>query len=496
MTPGERSPAVHDAVAARWRPVPTVRSVIARGVVGYVLVLLGGLVVSVLPTSHPLDGLPLRHDTGGRLVGLTVLIAGLGLAGWAWLELVRWVRHTDGPGRLALVTRTTASWCAPLLLAPPLFSRDGWSYAAQGVMVHLGHSPYDVGPAVLAGPVVEAVDPLWMDTPAPYGPLPLAWGALAAEVTRDPWTLVVAHRLLALLGLVLLVHAVPRLAAACGRDGALAAALVLPSPLVLAHGVGGLHNDLLMAGLMACALAVAIERHWTLGAVLGGAAAAVKLPGGLVCVAVALVSLPALAGIRDRVRRLAQVAVVAVATLLLAGGLTGLGLGWVHALGVPGVVRTPLSITTQVGQLLSWVQGVLDLPGPYPVDAVRLGGLLLALGFACWAALRAPTGAPAVAVRTTGLVVLALVVLSPVVHHWYALWVAPFLVSVRWGPRAEATVVATLGLTGLVAPLDSSLQARGTDIAVAVVLVTGVVLTQAVGHRRAVARRTVVPAAG
>ncbi|MCP5899026.1 hypothetical protein NL320_26705, partial [Klebsiella pneumoniae] len=89
----------------------------------------------------------------------------------------------------------------------------------------------------------------------------------------------------------------------------------------------------------------AVEGRWVLAATLGGAAAAVKVPGGLVCLAVVLVSLPATAHLADRVRRAAQVAGVATATLLLSGVVTGLGLGWVHALGVPGVVRTPLSLT-------------------------------------------------------------------------------------------------------------------------------------------------------
>jgi alpha-1,6-mannosyltransferase len=468
--------------------------VVTRGFLGYVLVLLGGLVVSVLPGSHPLDAIAWRHHTPGRLVGLTVVVLGLGLACWAWLELLRLVRATTGPDRLPLVLRATGCWSLPLLLAPPMFSRDGWSYAAQGVMAHLDHSPYDVGPAVLAGSITEAVDPMWMDTPAPYGPLPLAWGDLAADLTRDPWALVVAHRLLAVLGLVLLAHAVPRLAAACGRDPALAAALVLPGPLVLAHGVAGLHNDLLMVGLMAWALAVAVEGRWVLAATLGGAAAAVKVPGGLVCLAVVLVSLPATAHLADRVRRAAQVAGVATATLLLSGVVTGLGLGWVHALGVPGVVRTPLSLTTQVGRVLLWAQEGLGVPGPSALELVRLGGMLVALGFACAVALRARAGDPEVAVRTVGLALLALVLLGPVVHHWYLLWALPFLAAVPLAPRAEGALVAVVGLTGLVAPLDSSLQARGTDIVVAVLLVTGVALTQVVGHRRAVASPSRLPA--
>ncbi|MEV7431830.1 polyprenol phosphomannose-dependent alpha 1,6 mannosyltransferase MptB [Nocardioides sp. NPDC092400] len=458
---------------------------LTRGVLGYVLVLLGGLVVSVLPVSSPLDDLPLRHDTPGRLVGLVLVIGGLGLGGHAWLELLRDVRRGAGAARMLLVHRATACWSLPLLLAPAMFSRDGWSYAAQGVMARIGVSPYEHGPGVLRGEVVEAVDPMWLDTATPYGPLPLAWGAFAAGFTREPWDLVVAHRLLALAGLALLAWAVPRLAAAAGRDPAYAAALVLPSPLVLAHGVAGLHNDLLMVGLMAAALAVAVERHWVLGAALGGAAAAVKLPGGLVCVAVALVALPAAAGPADRVRRLVAVAGVSGGVLVVIGLVTGLGVGWVHALGVPGVVRSPLSVTTQVGELLSWLQQLAGLPGPSPVEVLRLSGTVLALAVAAVCAMRAPTGRASTAVAVTGLVALATVVLGPVVHHWYALWALPFLAATRLGARAEAALVGFVGLAGLVAPLDSTLRARGTDIAVAVVLVLGVAVAQAVGHRRA-----------
>jgi hypothetical protein len=249
-----------------------------------------------------------------------------------------------------------------------------------------------------------------------------------------------------------------------------------------------------MVGLMAAALAVAVEGRWVLGAALGGFAAGVKAPGGLVCLAVVLVSLPALCSLRDRARRAVQVGAVAIGTLIGAGVLTGVGAGWVHALGVPGVVRTPLSVTTDLGLLLSWVQDGLDLPGPYAVEAVRTIGLLLALAVAAHAALRTPTGDPAAAVRSAGVVALAVVVLSPVVHPWYALWVLPFLAAAPLGLRARSTLVVLAGLLGLVAPLDSSLEARGTDIAVAVLLVVAVAATQVAGHRRALWGLAAVPA--
>lgn len=165
-----------------------VRPVLLRGLVGYALVLLGGLVVSVVPESSPVGDLPLvgelRSSTVGRMAGLTVVVLGLGLGGAAWLELLR--RVGRGRADLHLTRQAAALWSLPLVLAPPMFSRDGWSYAAQGEMARLGISPYEAGPSVLAGPIVEAVDPRWMDTLTPYGPLPLAWGALAGHVVSDP----------------------------------------------------------------------------------------------------------------------------------------------------------------------------------------------------------------------------------------------------------------------------------------------------------------------
>ena len=88
---------------------------------------------------------------------------------------------------------------------------------------------------MLRGPIVEAVDPRWMDTITPYGPIPVWIGSLGAEVTGNPWLLVVVHRGAALGGLVLLSWAVPRLAGWAGLNPALSAAVVLASPLMLTN---------------------------------------------------------------------------------------------------------------------------------------------------------------------------------------------------------------------------------------------------------------------
>lgn len=447
--------------------VPTVRSVLTRGLAGSVLVLLGGLVVSTLPRSTQLLQTELlveiRGSEAGRMVGLTIVLLGLGLLAAAWLSLCRYVAVAVGEQQedaLALVRHAVVVWSAPLVVAPPLFSRDGWSYAAQGTMAHLGISPYDFGPAVLHGPVVQAVDPMWLHTVTPYGPLPLVAGDVFAGLTGNPWVLAIGHRLVALVGLVLLAWAVPRLARWTGLNPAMASAVALASPLMIANGVGGLHNDLLMVGLMAAALVVAAENGWVLGAVLGGLAAAVKAPGGLVCIAVVLVTLPLAASVADRVRHLALVGLVSLGTLVGASLVSGLGLGWVGGLTVPATVNTPLSVTTLVGQAFDGVAGALGtgLPPELFLGLLRQTGTLVAVGTAVWVAFTWPTGRRSSAVSAVAVVVGTLVVLSPVVHLWYFLWVTPFLAALRLTRVAASGLLAASVILGLVAPLDSSLH--------------------------------------
>lgn len=423
------------------------------GTVGALLVLAGGLVTAPVPSASWVTRIALRDSSHGRMLGVLAVVAGLGLLSVAWVRL--WRAADAGEASLATVRRLTATWCAPLLLAPPMFSRDGWSYVAQGELTRIGLTPYVWGPGVLHGPLVEQVDPRWMLTATPYGPLPLWWGSLAAHVVRDPWALVVAHRLLALAGLALLAWALPRLAAWSGRDGVHVSALVLPCPLLLAHGVAGLHNDLLMVGLGAAALVVAAERGWVLGAVLGGLAAAVKVPGGLVCLGVVLVSLPVAASLSDRVRRLAGAAAVSAATVVAVGALAGVGVGWVGALGVPAAADTPLSVTTLLAGLL---------PGARDV------GIAASFAVVVWVALTFPTGSRRDALRAGAVALTATVLLSPVVHPWYALWCLPLVAACRLGARGDAVLVWVALALGLTATLDAAVPDAYALTAVALVV--------------------------
>jgi alpha-1,6-mannosyltransferase len=114
--------------------------------------------------------------------------AGVPFAFWlgfaCWLAgtvglLVAWWRLKSAPDARWLVW-TGVLWALPLLAAPPLASRDVYSYACQGWLYAAGPDPYEVGAATC--PWVDAVAPLWRDTPAPYGPAAIGLSAVAARV--------------------------------------------------------------------------------------------------------------------------------------------------------------------------------------------------------------------------------------------------------------------------------------------------------------------------
>src|ERR1700759_156233 len=134
----------------------------------------------------------------GRGHSLVLVYIGMAVLCGAWLGLGRALPSRRAPlggagrarGRCRPARRArlaiAAAWMAPLALAPPLFSRDIYSYLAQGLILHLGHSPYHTAPAALAGlghqHVLDAVSPFWRHTTAPYGPLFLGLLSLVAGV--------------------------------------------------------------------------------------------------------------------------------------------------------------------------------------------------------------------------------------------------------------------------------------------------------------------------
>ena len=476
--------------------------VVPRGVAGTLLITAGGFCYDRLPRSTWLDRAPvlwsLRRSAHADACGLALSVAGLLLLTWAWWDLRRQV-HGD-PAGLARVRVAVGAWAAPLLLPPPLFSGDGWSYVATGALTGRGLSPYLWTPAALPTPLRSGVAPHWLFTPSPYGPLPLAWGGLLARVTQDPWALLLGYRLLSVGSLALLAWAVPVVARKAGRDPVDASALVLASPFVLVHGIGGLHNDLALAALVMAAAAVSRPGHWLPGALLVGAAAAVKAPGVLGAVAVVLLSVAPDAGRTARLVRAVTVGAAAVLTVLVAGWVTGLGTGWIHGLLVPEGERTQLAVTWVAGR---WVRDVLVHVGPsgiavvhhvHPAQLAKEAGLVALVLIAAWTTLVRRTGSTARALSGAGLVLLAAVVLSPAGHFWYFLWCVPLLGCLELASPARAALVAGIATLGLTAPADAALRAvwlmDWSALAVVVVPIAAALWVAVVERRRERAQAT------
>jgi len=200
----------------------------------------------------------------------------------AWLGLGRSLARHEGIG-LKHMWILLALWCLPFALGPPLFSRDVYSYVAQGTLVHLGHSPYHDAPIGLGRighqHVLNGVEPFWRKTTAPYGPLFLGVVSLIVGVTGSRLVLGVSIvRVFVLIGIALLGVFVPRLARSLGTDPRRALWLAGLSPLVWLQLASPAHNDLLMVGLLVAGVAFSAQRRPPLGVAVGAVAATAQVP--------------------------------------------------------------------------------------------------------------------------------------------------------------------------------------------------------------------------
>ncbi|HXZ62386.1 MAG TPA: polyprenol phosphomannose-dependent alpha 1,6 mannosyltransferase MptB, partial [Acidimicrobiales bacterium] len=192
------------------------------------------------------------------IVSLALVFGGLILLTRVWFGLLGFLR--DNPGfPVRRVVLVMVVWALPLLLAPPLFSRDVYTYAAQGEMMSHHINPYSYGPDVLgATPFNGMADSIWSGAESPYGPVFLGFDGLLDQASGHHILAdLVLLRLLAVAGVALVVAATPTLARALKHDPAHAVLIGAGSPLVLLSLVAGDHNDALMAGLLVAGLAVA-----------------------------------------------------------------------------------------------------------------------------------------------------------------------------------------------------------------------------------------------
>ncbi|OBH48947.1 polyprenol phosphomannose-dependent alpha 1,6 mannosyltransferase MptB [Mycobacterium sp. E2479] len=450
------------------------------GATGTVVMAIGALGAGARPVvQDPTFGvrllnLPSRIQT----VSLTMTTTGAVMMALAWLMLGRFALGSRRMSRGEL-DRTLLLWVLPLLIAPPMYSKDVYSYLAQSQISLEGLDPYRVGPASglgLSHIFTLSVPTLWRETPAPYGPLFLWIGRGISAITGENIVAaVLCHRLVELLGVGLIVWATPRLARRCGVAEVSALWLGAANPLLIMHLVAGVHNEALMLGLMLAGAEFALRgvdaprllpASWKrlgpdwepLGMLVAGAvlivlSSQVKLPSLLALGFVTMALAHRCGGtLRALLLTGGGMAALSLVVMALVGWASGLGFGWIYTLGTANVVRSWMSPPTllalgtgQVGILLGLGDHTTAVLG-----LTRAIGVLIITVMVAWLLLAVfrgrlhPIGGLGVALGIT-------VLLFPVVQPWYLLWaIIPLAAwATRTGFRVAAIIISlVVGIFG------------------------------------------------
>jgi hypothetical protein len=358
----------------------------------------------------------------------------MGALAVAWLSLGRHAsRRVMTPQMLWVIALV---WSLPLFLLAPVFSRDVYSYLGQGTILNLGHNPYNDAPVILGQlghtRVLNAIDPFWQHTTAPYGPLFL--GVIAAIVAATGQHVVLGAQMIKLLGLVglaLLAVFVPRLARSQGADPVRATWLATLNPLVLFALVVPGHNDLLMVGLLVMGVALAVERHPLLGIAVCALAAGIKLPAlaGTAFIAVSWArSAPEL---RVGLRRLGVAAALVLVIFALIGLATGVGASWLTStlFSAPGLVKLSVTPSSGLACTLSYLGAGCAKTSTTFVNLLTI--LRIVIGVVSSLAVlemlrRVRTHSLA---RWLGLALLVLAWGGPAAWPWYFIWGIALLVA-------------------------------------------------------------------
>jgi alpha-1,6-mannosyltransferase len=293
---------------------------------------------------------------------------------------------------------------APLLPLEPTLSDDVWRYLhdgrAQRALVNpYRHAPANAATAAFRGPEHDRIN--HPDLPTIYPPAAqLAFLAAAAPFGAS----LLAWKLLLLAAEAALIVALAALLRALRRPPVLAAVWAW-HPLVIVEVAGSAHLEPVAVAPLVLGLALARQgRTSAAGAALGVSAAAKYLAAPL-------------APFLDRRRPGAATATAAAAFALLALPYAGAGTAMPGSL---GVFARDWASNGGAFLLLEWALGT-GLP-----PRAAAAGLLIGLLALLW---RLRTGAEDAAFTF----IFATLLLSPVVHPWYALWLVPLL------PLAPAT---------------------------------------------------------
>lgn len=419
------------------------------GFLGAALITAGGLGAGSTRLHDPLlESLHMSWLRFGHGLVLSSLLlwGGVALMLLAWMWLGR--RVVDRTATQYTMLATTGFWLAPLLLSAPVFSRDTYSYLAQGALLRDGFDPYVVGPIENPNSLLDDVSPIWTTTTAPYGP---AFILIAKFVTMIVGNNVVEGtmllRLCMLPGLALLIWATPRIARHIGANSAAALWICVLNPLVIIHLMGGVHNEMLMVGLMMAAIALTFGGRPIIGVGFIATAVAVKATAGIALPFMVWVWMRRLRDTRGY-RPVPAFAFATAASMAIFGAvfavlslLAGVGLGWLTALAGSVKIINWLTLPTAAANLINAIGGLLMPVNFYAVlEVTRIIGIAIiaiSLPLLWWRFRRTDRDALTGITLALGVVVLFV----PAALPWYYTWPLAVL-STLWQSRAAIALIA------------------------------------------------------
>lgn len=200
--------------------------------------------------------------------------------------------------------------------------------------------------------------------------------------------------------------------------------------------MGGVHNEMLMVGLMMAGIALTLGRRHIGGTALIALAVAVKATAVLALPFMVWVWMRHLSGGRVRAFVIASASALAtlVAVFAVLSGLAGVGLGWLTALAGSVKIINWLTVPTAVANLTNAIGGLFMTPNFYAIlEVTRLAGIaiiLVTLPLLWWRFRHDDREALA----GIGWAMLVVVLFVPAALPWYYTWPLAVISSIAQSP--------------------------------------------------------------
>ena len=404
------------------------------GAVGGVGIVLSSSQLGAIPRPHSYKWFMTLSVGTGAMAHLYLYLA-ISIYVLAWWAL----GHGVETGWLTLrrIWITFAAWATPFFLGVPVFSRDIYSYIAQGDLVRHGLNPYVATPLALGHTnVLQSIAEVWRNTPSPYGPLLTMHGHLLSYIDGSSLIAqILVYRSCALLGVIGLSLALIPLAKRRNVNPIQALWLVTLSPLMVISAVSTAHNDVYMLALVLGGVLLADRGHRRSAYCALALAATIKAPAFAV-IGFILVHELIRSSTSKRLWLVIEAGVASALSIVAATVLAGFGWFWATpaAFKIPTSIRTVITPSIAVGSFIAQVLRGLQVPTSRHtlVSYLEVGFGLLAVALVLF--LLKKLGRHDF-LFVSGLALLGISLLSPSLWPWYYLWAIAILSAThlqRW----------------------------------------------------------------